>query len=88
MCRCSDEWLAKPVDDRLSLGQWLSTPSKLVRHVISRWDVHTLYLPRATLDRVKEAAAQGAPSAWGVCWASHAACVKGGSMNGWAGGRC
>lgn len=44
-----------PVDDRMSLWQWLRTPAALHRFGKRRWDVHTLYLPRATVERVKRA---------------------------------
>lgn len=46
---------APAIDDRMTLRQWLRTPAALHRFARRRWDVHTLYFPRATVERVKQA---------------------------------
>jgi hypothetical protein len=58
--RPSDDWQPTPLDSKLSVRQWLSLPGKLKQHSSSRWDVHTLYLPRLVLERLKAATIAGA----------------------------
>lgn len=58
-------WDPPEDDHRLTLGQWLAAPGRLYRHVTDKHDLHMVYLPKATVKRLKAVALKNSGRAAG-----------------------